>query len=121
MKIKGVTVQKSKYLGWREGNSLTDIDDNGKPVQNNYIVLVSKKDCPKVLGENGKMCYNPENAKQSVILSYGGTYYGYGKRRSNLYKNYDTISFYAVYDNYVYTGTIRQYPKFLAESEQPNE
>ena len=115
MYLKGIKVHRAKHLAYRDGNTLTDIDGHGKPVQSNYIVIVLKKDCKVV--DYDTHYYSSNNVKQSVVLKYGGTYYGYGKRRINKYKTYDTTPVYFVNDGFVYVGTIKHYHKSLEEIE----
>ena len=79
----GVQCRLSPKLGYRMADGKTDVDINGDVVKTNYIVLVNIKDCP-VEENNGHLYYNPDGAKQAVLIDHGGTYYGYGKSKKVL-------------------------------------
>lgn len=81
MILDGIKCVESKAYGWRHGDPTRDVDRNGNPVQNNYIVIVRIKDC-RLYEKDGKKFYDPLNAPQAFKLAYGGTYYGYGEPKT---------------------------------------
>ena len=117
MKWNGVEVRLAKHLGWRNSDPTKDVDLDGDPVESNYVSIVRIKDC-RLYEKDGKTYYDPKNAP-SIPINYGGTNYGYGKKRikasetgiwigDKIYHNYMTIPMYVVYDGKVYQGAIRR-------------
>jgi len=78
----GIKCKRSKVFGWRSGNPETDLDFNGQPVKENYVVIVRIADCPveKSL-RSGREYYKPEGVQQAFPITHGGTYYGYAKSK----------------------------------------
>jgi len=81
-------VTQTKQIGtrrreftYRDGNGTTDVNDEGNPVEWNYVVIVRVKDCKDTgrTSPNGRVRYiDTSKAPQAVVLAYGGTTYGYG-------------------------------------------
>jgi hypothetical protein len=122
---KGVECKRSDKYGWRRPEP-GDVDLYGKPVDTAYFTLVKIDDCPTHTDEHGRTVYEPKGVKQAVVLSYSGTWYGYGKKRNRNssmvevgegedrhYEKrvaYTTSPFYAVKDGIVWQGTIQSDP-----------
>lgn len=132
MIIKGFKTRESSTLSFRMGNPLTDVDSHGNPVQNSYIVLVNRKDCP-IVNKNGSRYIDTKDVPQAVVIAYGGTYYGYGEKilkkskfpkfiRSNngeggMVTEWYETRFYAVNKGRVYTTTFRTFVGKLVQRD----
>lgn len=122
MILDGIRCKKSNVFGFRYGDPARDLDDQGRPVQSNYIVIVRIRDS-KIVTKDGREFYDPKDAPQAVKLGYGGTYYGYAKSVSvnkgqgrwvRVYRNgkteqewtcsYIKTPIYFVHDAKVYVG-----------------
>jgi len=68
-------------FGWRNAQE-GDVDDDGRQVESNYVVIVKVNTCETVQ-RNGRSYYKGETGKQ-VVIGHGGTYYGYEKKHHNV-------------------------------------
>jgi len=132
MMLDGIKIKKSKAYGWRNADPSIDVDDQGRPLQSNYIVIVKINDCP-IYEKNGRKYYEPKGVKQAFKLGMGGTYYGYGKtqiihngygryvlsrhdNKMTLMYSYRKTPMYFVRDGQVYVGAC--YSELRFEDEQ---
>lgn len=115
MKHDGLSFTRNRRLGYRNSNPDIDVDLHGNPVQSNYVAIVRLKDC----NIYDKDCFRYYDATDvpSIPISYGGTYYGYGKwkkRKSSYGKwiesefvhEYYQCTVYLVKGGIVYTTSI---------------
>ena len=103
MIFDGIKFRRSRLYSWRYGDPERDIDLEGNPVSSNYVVLVSRKDCPIYI-KDGRDFLSTEGASQAVKLAYSSNNMGYGKNRH--YDDRVTCPVFLVYDAVVYQGTI---------------
>jgi hypothetical protein len=75
----GQKMQKCRVLGFRQADPELDVDDQGRPMASNALVIVKISDCEIVEDEFGRKSYRPDKAPQAFKLGMGGTYYGYHK------------------------------------------
>jgi hypothetical protein len=131
MVIKGFNTRESRTLTFRMGDPSMDVDSHGNPVDNNYIVIINRKDCKYVV-KNGTKYIDSKGVKQAVVLGYGGTFYGYGVKtlKKSKYPKYIKTKFdgrmvtewyesrfYAVKDGRVYTTTQRSFVSLDVQRE----
>ena len=144
MWFNGMVIRRNKKLAYRRADPMRDVDDDGRPLKSNYIVIVRMKDCrlftqPGDLDRFGmpRQYYDPEEAPQTVKLGMGGTNYGYGKwrthrtaRRFQTEQGIVTVSewyscpVYVVLDGRVYQATHRlmaKPPAMLKEEQREIE
>lgn len=115
----GIQLQRANHLGYRYGDPERDQNLSGDPIESNYVVIVSKKDC-RTYEKDGRRYYDASDAP-SIPMTHGGTYYGYGKVRRRTTSTWTTVNgeevspgttyyttpYYMVKDGVVYQGTLR--------------
>mgnify|MGYP001561026593 CR=1 FL=1 len=137
----GLPLRRANDLGWRYADPVRDVDDDGRPLQSNCVVIVRMKDCrlytKEVPNRFGDLVerdyYDPSQALQVFKLGMGGTNYGYGSwkihrtvRRFKTDEGVVTVAewyscpVYVVLDGYVYRATHRllhKPPRMLRENK----
>ena len=119
--LKGVQCREATHLGWRYADQKRDVRLDGRPMQEHHVAIVRIADC-RTYEENGRDMYDPKDAP-SIPINHGGTWYGYGKDRTQnrqawvydrkskryaLVSRYITTPFYAVKDGVVFQGSIKK-------------
>jgi len=135
----GVKCRRSWTYGFRLSND-TDVDLDGNPVKDLYVVIVRIDACP-VVEKDGRKYYEPKDVPQAFPMDHGGTYYGYGK--SKLVKNshhgrhirvnrdgksyyelmysYVKTPYYVVKDGKVYVGAVYREHDEIARTRLLNQ
>jgi|10_taG_2_1085330.scaffolds.fasta_scaffold00211_26 hypothetical protein len=75
----GIKCRRSNTYGYRLALD-GDVDLDGRPVKEWYVVIVRIDACPIVEKDGGRY-YEPKDVPQAFPMDHGGTNYGYGRSR----------------------------------------
>lgn len=126
MIFDGMDFKRSLTLGWRNAHE-GDLDEDGRQVENNHVVIVDIKDCEtRQEIRNGRpvIVWSAKNAPQCVKLGYTLTRMGYGPWKQHEVKGqfrtvpglgvlfngekWKSCRVYLVHDGRVYTTSIKR-------------
>ena len=122
MKYQGREFNIARHLGWRMADPERDFDYDLNPIESNYIIIVSLKDC-EILEDNK---YDPKNAPALFPHRYSPMnrcIYGI-RRQSKCFNGYKirriNLPVYLVNNDKVYQSSI-YYPANKIEIEKYQE
>ena len=112
---KGYKFRINRHLTWRYADGKTDKTIEGKIIDDNYAVVVRKKDCPVVrieYNEYGEEIHyiKPDSIEHLPILYHSRTDFAIGPEKSHEY--WDNCVYHPIYwieDGNVYQGRMYHY------------
>jgi hypothetical protein len=101
----GIKMRRAPHLGYRRARDGEE-DADGNKLDDSYLVIVSKADCPTVRGQDGREFYDPEGVEPHVpqkpeagsSMVYAAEWNKSGDRW--------TLPVYRVHDGLVYQGRL---------------
>lgn len=100
----------SRTIHQRPSNPAIDKDSRGNPVESNYVAFVNAKVESGDAEQDWKPFWERLKSIPSIPVSYGGTYYGYGKSQIRSTGKWFKDRYGEVFDEYYLTT-----PKYLAK------
>lgn len=86
MKRKGIDFRHAPHLACRDGDPKRDVNEDGRPIEWNYVVIVRLSQVETYIDEDGRSRYTYDALKAAPCipgLSHSRTNMAYGKWRKN--------------------------------------